>query len=241
MNKNKLISIIAAGALVGGLSACTANPKPDPESGGSASPNASAGAFVECLKGKGVKARLSNADDPFVLVQANSSAVQMNDGMTDEPTTSIATSADDPDLMPITVEMDDEGPWFAFQNSRGLVDDPTAQAAYIQCEADLPDFTQPQNAMTMTPEMQEQAAAAMESGLEFAACARKEGFDWVTDPEGDPQTESPMIMVPESVSEDEFRNLLTACYDPMNSIFAWGTSGADGEKLFRILDEFSQR
>ncbi|MFT3799365.1 hypothetical protein [Microbacterium sp.] len=85
--------------------------------------------------------------------------------------------------------------------------------------------------------MQEYMAQQAEDGLTFARCARDAGFAWVADPAGEAGTTAG-IALPADLTEEEFRALLEACFDPTLNL-AWLIEGELGFDFSAVLAEFS--
>ena len=183
--------------------------------------------FVACLVGRGLDARTA----PAVGAQggqASGSAVELR--MIDQsgnPVSSSGTTAGassssgspDPYANAAYVSMEDGANWVVFKDAESLAGSPyeSRRQDYADCEAQNPDFTQPvpDNGQPVIPEADRQAA------LDYAKAARDKGFSWVADPDAaNPTT----IMVPVTVSEDEFRRLLKEVPNT-SGVVSFGFSG----------------
>ncbi|MFT4230299.1 MAG: hypothetical protein QM602_08430 [Microbacterium sp.] len=213
------IGVAAAGLLMLALAGCA---QADPESRETA--DGASAQFVACLKAAGVDAKIS--DQGYVLVKTGT----QTDG-------SISSSSDDGGEAPIMMVGDGDGSsWVAAQSSAYFTADPDTQDAYAGCEAEHPDFAQPEYDPADDPQTQEQLAQQEAAALEFARCARDEGFAWVADP----QPDNGAIVLPSSLTEADFRSLLSACWDAENPGLAW--SLPEGELGFdwqAVLEEFT--
>jgi hypothetical protein len=214
---------LGAGALVAlALAGCTSAPETEAER--DAAPS-SAARFIACLETAGVDAQLS--DEGYVLVKVASQTPA--DG-----TTFSADSSGGGEGALLHQGDSDGDSWVAVQSSTYFVDDPDLEDAYAGCEADHPDFAQPEYDPEDDPAVQQQLAAQLEAGLAFARCARDDGYAWVADP--DPGTAS--LSLPVDLTEDEFRAVLTACLDGEAPGLAWSLPSAGLDFDWKaVLDE----
>ncbi len=214
----RIRAVTAAGALLtlAALAGCsgTAAPETDP-----AAQAKSAERFVACLTAKGVRAQANTNGYVFVW----------GEGLP-EP----GGPGDDE----IVALMDDGNGdvWRAATSAEAFADDPTTQEAYADCEADHPEFAQPE--FEADPgddaQMAEDLARQQESALEFARCAREAGFTWLADPADGG------IYLPNDITDGDFRALLTACWTAESS-FSMGLDEDAGEPSFdwlAVWDEF---
>lgn len=187
------------------LAGCTAPPQDDADAGGASAQ------FVACLKAAGVDAKIADevSGGAFVIVKV---------GEADSGGGSSISSSDSGGEAPLVTMGDSEGTWVAAQSSAYFVDDPDIQDAYAACEAEHPGFAQPEFDPEGDPAMQEQLAEQQANALEFARCARDEGFAWVADP--GPDTAGG-IALPADLTEAEFRAVMTVCWDSENTGFGW--------------------
>lgn len=212
---------------------CSAS-TPTPESGGSPAPTDSSGSaaqMVSCLKAGGAQARISEHSG-LLLVQTDAGFDIEDIGDGASVTMTRAGSSDEGSPGPIAIEDIDTSTgkaWVAYDSSRDLNEDPDLQDIYRQCEEKIPGFTQPQFSPESNPEFAAFQEQAQKDGLEFAKCARDEGFDWVEDPQDG------ALFVGENVTEDELRGALKACFKP-DYAFGWGSGG--NIDLGGILGEF---
>lgn len=179
--------VLTAGLLVG----CTAGPGPD------SNPDA-VGRFVACLTAAGQTAKIFEGGQVGLLMPEAGS----DEGMIEAPVPSdggsVAPSA--------AVFMDEDGAWMAAGSADGYPEDGGMRAAWADCEAEVPEFEQ--GAPDIGGEGVETISSEqiLQAGLDFAACARDEGYADFADPD-----EIGMVVFPAGLSEDEFRALLTAC------------------------------
>jgi len=212
------IALAAAVALVG----CTGAPtEPEPET-------ASAAQFVACLKAAGVEARVGTQGHALVLVGGPP---------TGEPGEVVRheSSAEGEAQGWSYGEVDESGSWDAAETAAYFADDPDTQDAYAACEKKHPDFTQPQFDPTKDPEFTEMQGEQQEAALAFAQCARKNGYPEIADP--GPGSMGGSIMIPAGFTEDDFRALIEACYDPTTG-FGFGSNEDLGFEPWTILEEF---
>ncbi|MDH6182238.1 hypothetical protein M2152_002420 [Microbacteriaceae bacterium SG_E_30_P1] len=179
---------ITAGLLAG----CTTDP------GAVSSPDA-AGKFVACLTASGQTAKIFEGGQVGLLMPEMGS---QESGTIEAPVPSgdgsVAPSA--------AVFMDDDGAWMAADSADAYPEDGGMRAAWADCEAQVPDFEQ--GAPDLGGEEMEMVTGEqiIQAGLDFAACARDEGYVDFADPD-----ENGMVTFPIGITEDEFRTLLEAC------------------------------
>ncbi len=186
-----------------------------------------AAAFVACLVAGGLTAKISDMD--YVYVEAPGAQLELEIGSAgpDEP-------AGEAPLM-IFGEADGST-WVAAESSAYFAHDPQTQTVYADCEADLPNFSQPAGGGGDDAEIQEHLALQSEHGLEFARCARDAGYGWVADPAGEPGT-TQAIELPAHVSEQEFTSVLQECLTADLNI-AWSIPEEPSFDWQRVLQEF---
>jgi hypothetical protein len=190
------LTIPAAGLLVLSaivLAGCTADP------GAVSDPDAT-GKFVACLNASGQTAKIFEGGQVALLMPEMASEtgtiaappVDAGDG-------TVAPSA--------AIFMDDDGPWMAASSADGYPEDGGMREAWAGCEKEVPGFSQPAPSMAGGEELEMVSSEQIvQAGLDFAACARDEGYADFADPD-----ENGMVAFPIGLSEDEFRTLLTAC------------------------------
>ncbi|WP_159502180.1 hypothetical protein [Microbacterium sp. 18062] len=201
--KNR-IGVGVAALLTLALAGCTTVPAPD--DAGDEEPTQ----FVACLKAAGVDAKIS--DQGYVVVRIASESV---DGEL-----SIGSGSDDGAESPLLMMGEADGSsWVAAQSSAYFGDDPDTQDAYAACEREHPDFVQPEYDPEDDPAVREQQERQRAAALEFARCARDEGFAWVADPDA----ASGAIALPAELTEAEFRAVLTACWSEDDPGLAWSS------------------
>ncbi len=213
-------AVTAAGALLtlAALAGCsgTAAPETDP-----AAQAESAKRFVACLTANGVRAQAGDARDNAVFVYVWAGEATEEVGRDDHHS--------------VAYLQDENGDlWSAVTSAEAFADDPATQEAYADCEADHPEFAQPE--FEADPgddaQMAEDLARQQESALEFARCAREAGFTWLADPADGG------IYLPNDITEGDFRALLTACWTT-ESNFGIGLEdvGEPSFDLFAVWDE----
>ena len=135
----------------------------------------------------------------------------------------------------LSMEGDDAGnTWVAVASADYFVDSPEVQDAYAACEKEHPSFEQAQFEPSDDPAFQEDAAKQEEDALAFAQCAREQGYSQIADPDFSAMNG---ILIPSGFTEQEFRALIEACWDP-NSNFAFGSNSDLAFEPWTILDEF---
>ena len=204
------------------LIACTA---PPPEEDDTAEQEALAAKFVACLTDEGQTAK---------ILEGGMVGLLLPDGVEKEGNIAMGDSSEKGDSSePTMVAMttDDDGTWQMSNTASGYPEEGGMRAAWEACEAELPDFEQPEPDLSgdgkeIIITMEEQ----IEASLAFADCARENGYADFADPDEFGQLDIP------SVSEDEFRALLDACADTLGELglpmtqesierfdFDWGT------------------
>lgn len=184
---------LAATMLVG----CTAFGAAD---GGSPTNDAAAIKFVACLTDAGQTAKILDGGQVGLLMPEL--------GSDEDAGAFAATGPGDEGGEPLMISMfqDDDGVWLAGSTSEAYPEEGGYREAWAACEAEVPEFTQPQ------PDMSEGVMVGreemIEAGLAFAECARDNGYADFEDPDADGQ-----LGVPFGITEDEFRSLLDACFD----------------------------
>ena len=189
------------------ISGCTPSEQEDVSDGDGA-----AAQFVACLRAGGVEAKISDemSGDAHVIVK-------VGDPVSAEGS-SVSSDSQGGGEMPLVMMADSEGPWVAAESSDYFADDPDTQDTYAECEEAHADFAQPEFDPAGDPAVKEQIAAQQTAALEFAQCARDEGFAWVADPSPD----SPgAIALPADLTEAEFRAVMTACWESEGAGLGW--------------------
>ncbi|MEO7895968.1 MAG: hypothetical protein ABIR65_01600 [Pseudolysinimonas sp.] len=190
------------------LAGCSLLGSPEPENTAAAN-DALAAKFVACLIDQGQEAKIldggmvgmglpDDAEPEDFMGGGDGSAGELStgggDGESDAPTM-------------VAIMKDEEGEWMAATSAEGYPDDYGMRDAWTACEAEVPDFEQPEPDMdggnTVTAEEQMQAA------LDFSQCARDNGYPEFPDP-----GERGEMNLPADITEDGFRTLLEDCFDP---------------------------
>jgi len=129
--------------------------------------------------------------------------------------------------------------WIAVDSGADLWEVPEIMAAYQSCEAAVPEFSQPQPMGPGNPIFDAQVQADTEDAMEFAQCARSEGFTDFADP-GGVVTVTPEITVPETITSAMLRLVLDACWQDTYT-FQWNI-GQPGSPIYEeklaVLREF---
>ncbi|WP_219059018.1 hypothetical protein [Bifidobacterium miconis] len=186
-----------------------------------ASTDANVKKFIACLTGKGIEAQAAAAPDTSGSTDASKAptvknAVELR--MIDAAGNPVPVSGDSNGM---TVDsgsqqlyagatfttVEDDKVWVMFKDAAALAGSPYAskQQDYAACQAQVPDFTQPVQDANTQPAVSD---AQKQAALDFAKKAREKGYGWVADPDGDNPT---TIMIPKTVSEEEFRRFLKDC------------------------------
>lgn len=179
---------------------------------------ARAGRFAACLAAAGIAAKA--VDPGYVVVRV------AGPGQDDAP--------DRVGVGALLTMSDEEGTWVAPPDAEFFENDAGTREAYAGCEKEHPDFAQPD---ASAPGATDDGAQALAEALGFARCARDAGFAWVADPD---QDHGSSIVLPQSVSESEFRALLTAC-PPADypGGLGWSVAGDLSFDWVAVLDEFA--
>ena len=198
MTNRHRLSGIAGLALAGmlALSACTATQPTKTETEHKGSDPASL--FLACLTSKGVEAKINK-----------SGQVLVRDTAQQQPGKAMEMSSGSGSGEALMMEGDETGAsWVGAANSDYFANDPETQEAYAACEKEHPTFEQPAYEPENDPEMQKMQAEQGKAAPAFAQCARENGAPEFPDPE-----EMGALMIPDDMTEDEFRALAEACYD----------------------------
>jgi hypothetical protein len=217
----------------------TPAPGPDPAAVGSVPADPAAmDRMMECLRLGGVTARvtttaLPGTDTPAIEVLTDSVYIEPNaDGGYNIDNSIFRQVGDSAFVLVNGAEVDDQSnaqQWITPVNSRafqGSMDE--IYRVYAKCEAEHPDFAQP-NAQQFEQQAREEVIRRAEAGLPFAQCARDAGFSWVADPiPAEPSLG--YLVIPPTVTEEEFRSLVTQCGNRLDnpgfysdeSSFNWG-------------------
>ena len=215
-----MIPAVSLLALTAGLLAgCTSAPVAEFEPG-------AAGRFVACLNAAGQTAKIIEGGQVALLMPDMS-----GEGTVEAPVPSgggsVAPSA--------AVVMDEDGAWMAAGAADGYPEGGGMRAAWAGCEAEVPEFEQPSPNLGGEGLEMISSEEILQAGLDFAACARDEGYADFADPD-----EHGMVSYPAGISEDEFRELLTACV-PEDGLMP-GISQASAESFdfdwMSVLEEF---
>ncbi|HHX46474.1 MAG TPA: hypothetical protein GX718_03775 [Brevibacterium sp.] len=213
-----LTGLTIAGTLA--LSGCADYNIEEPDTAPQSSDEASA--FLGCLTSAGVDAKINTSGQVLIKTPA-----QLEAG--DE------ISSDDDEAL--AMERDDAGHlWIAAPDATYFSDNPETQGAYASCEEKHPDFMQPQSDPGSDPNFQQDQAQQEEAALEFAQCARQNGFSQVADPDA---SVGGAILLPDGFDESAFRALAEACYDPANPIAIASTGELEFDP-WKILEEFQE-
>ncbi|MFT4286464.1 hypothetical protein [Nocardioides sp.] len=214
-----LAGLTVAGALA--LTGCTAGSETPVEPGESAQGGTEdAAAFLACLTAAGVEAKITDSGQVAVKAGAGSAeggAVSSGDGL-------------------LGMEGDDEGnTWVIPVDSAYFAGDAVTQDAYAACEAEHPDFEQPQIVPGEDPAEQEQQAEQEEAALAFAQCARANGYAQFEDPDF---SRANALQIPADLTEAEFRAVLEECWDRDAAVFNLGQPLDAPFEAWAVLEEF---
>lgn len=224
MKTRPLIHAVAVAALA--LTGCGGAPTPAPSAPTTAKGADDAAAFVACLTSSGVEARINSSGQVLVKVPGDAGA--------GEPGGKEISSGTSGDGL-LGIEGDDAGNTWVAAAKATAFEDPDTQDAYAACESAHPGFVQPQADPNDDPAHREMMAEQEEQALAFAKCARANGFPQIADPDFSKMSG---VMLPDDLTEQEFRELLKACWDPGSNL-AFGTSADMPFEPWRIMDEFA--
>lgn len=195
------------------LAGCTS-----PAADTSTDDSAGAGRFASCLAAGGVPAKA--VEPGYVVVRVAG------------PGQNVAP--DDTSTGALLTLSDDEGTWVAPAGADFFTDDAEKRERYAECANQHPGFTQP---VAQAPTNGTGASDGLAEALEFTRCARDAGFTWMADP--DPSTGA-SIVLPPSLTESDFRALLTAC-SPFSGGggLGWSVAGDLAFDWMSVLEEFA--
>lgn len=197
----RLLAAVPFAAVALLLAACTT---PDPGAS-SAANDAAAIKFVSCLNSAGQTAKIIEGGFVGLLMPESEGGEAGGLSMTTG-----SVGGDDPTM--VIMSEDDEGQWIASSTADGYPEEGGMREAWAGCEKDVPGFEQP------VPEMPDDAVMidqedVMAASLEFATCARENGYSDFADPDTNGQLELPF-----GITEDELRSLMESCYDEDSKI-----------------------
>lgn len=193
------------------LAACAA---PSAEKPDDAASDAAAARFVTCLTGEGQTAKIlegglvglllpdAPGDSPLGTVEDGGAIALSEGGGEDAGMTTFSSDAD--------------GTWVASTTAAGFPEEGGQRAAWEACEEKVPEFSQPEPDMSAAEGAKTLSLSPddlIEAGLDFAACARENGYADFADPDADGQ-----ITLPAGLTEDEARSLLEACKDSLGDM-----------------------
>lgn len=216
------------------LSACSA-PAGDDKADDAAN-DAAAARFVTCLTEEGQTAKIVEGGQVGLLMPE----VGGDGGMGTLSDSSVSVSVGEGEGEEMAMSMifsDDDGTWLASTAASGYPEDGGQRAAWEKCEEEVPEFTQPEPDISMQEGTQMFSPEEfMQSGLDFAACARENGFTDFADPDADA-----MLELPAGITEDEARTLLDACADTagdMPPMFTQASIEAVDFDWFAVMAEY---
>jgi hypothetical protein len=185
------------------LIACTAAPtEPDD----TAEQEALAAKFVACLTDEGQTAK---------ILEGGMVGLLLPEGVGDDGEMAMGGGPGEGEPSERTMVMiseDEDGTWQAANNAAGYPEEGGMRDAWEACETELPDFEQPEPDLSEAEGNMISMEDQLEASLEFADCARENGYADFADPNDHGQLSIP------PVSEDEFRALLDACADTLEGV-----------------------
>ncbi|WP_449407254.1 hypothetical protein [Microbacterium maritypicum] len=187
---------------VAALASCAGAPSSDKADDGV--DEAAAKRFVTCLEGEGQTAKILEGGMVGLLLP--------DDGTTGAADDSASISLDAGDGASVGMSMvfaDEDGTWMAATEADAYPEEGGQREAWSTCEEEVPEFEQPAPDMAGVEAMRIDPEEMIAAGLEFASCARENGFTDFADPDSEG-----MLELPAGFTEDEARSLLEACTDP---------------------------
>ncbi len=186
------------------LSSCSA--APDPTDTASAANDKAAGKFVACLLDAGQTAKIIDGGMVGILLPASE-----GDGV---PGTAQMGGEGGPSSFAV-MSQDADGQWLAAGDSTAYPEDGGMREAWVGCEEQVPEFTQPEPDMSGSDGDSHIVSRddMIKVALAFAACARDNGYADFEDPDADG-----MISLTSDFTEDSFRALLEACSDTLDGL-----------------------
>lgn len=188
---------------VAALTSCAGAPAASTsKEGGGGADAAAATRFVTCLEEEGQRAKLLDGGLVGVLMPEGSTP---GEGMTftgDDTSGSFGYASDE------------EGTWLAAPTAAAYPEEGGRREAWATCEGTVPEFSQPEPKTPGGEGLDFDLDAIKAQSLEFATCARDNGFDDFADPDADG-----FLSLPNGISEDEARTLIEACTDPEENPF----------------------
>ncbi|MHC9046681.1 hypothetical protein ACYX8G_19015 [Microbacterium saperdae] len=216
------------------LSACSAPSGGDKAADGAN--DAAAARFVSCLTDEGQTAKILEGGQVGLLMPD----APLDGEMGALSTGSTSLSAGEGEEMAMSmIFSDDDGTWLASTAASGYPEDGGQRAAWENCEEEVPEFEQPEPDISASEGAQTQMFSPeefMDAGLDFAACARENGFTDFADPDADA-----MLTLPAGITEDEARTLLEACADAagdMPPMFSPESVEAVDFDFYALIGEF---
>lgn len=217
--------LIALG--MSGLTACTVPSEQGPPP--TADQGSAAARFVACLTEQGQTAKILDQGMVGLLVP----------GSADNEGDSGGTLGGSNGGGGVTVVVRDaEGEWQASTRADGYPKENGMRTAWLTCETQVPEFTQPEPTPAGGPADGAGSDNRMAAVLAFAECARDNGYPEFPDPD-------PLggLMVPPELTEEGFRTLLEACFDPEGPrgfMIPQATAEALSFDIMQVLNDFFQ-
>jgi hypothetical protein len=130
--------------------------------------------------------------------------------------------------------------WVAVNNGMEIPDHYEMHAAYLGCESEIPEFSQPKVLQPGDPEFDAhfRLNERLETALAFAQCLRDEGFSEFEDP----GTQNPIIFIPRDITPELFRLGLESCWQEDSGTILWDSSlSRYADASLAVLGEFWQQ
>jgi len=232
-----ILSIIAVATLVG----CQRGDGASESEAAIEGTNSGAQRFIACLNSHGLRARFGPAEiGQGAFANGWENMVFIDDTSVPPNWREVGTglSSIRPTSEGVLAHLDNSGvnpsdtlPMIAVASSEALAAVPELHDAYAACETEFPDFRQDFTPLFERREVIEQIEVQRDDILQFAQCARDNGFLWAQDPAPMPTLTSeqavldalPSFQVPGDVTPTEFRELLNECYGTTDRPWAFNT------------------
>ena len=192
--------------------------------------------FVACLTAGGVQAKIGEDVGGMVLVRSDAGVTMTPAGQSGMTSGYGSEDVDAPEGSQALMHLGDaDGSWIAVTDAGYfLAIDPFVHEVYAACEAEHPEFRQPEYDPGDDPVLRQQLADQTEAGIAFARCARDAGFDVVATKHRWGGNSRALII---GDGEGVFRALLAACPDEAAAGIAWMIDGELGFDWLAVLED----
>lgn len=225
------LAMAGTAALLTALAGCSLlGQDPEPEDT-SAANDALAAKFVACLTEQGQTAKIMDGGMVALLLPG-----EIGDDGPGEFSSSAGGGDGNTNGM-VAIMEDEDGQWMAATDAGSYPEDGGLREAWEACEEEIPDFEQAEPPMNGDGESVT-AEDQVEAALDFAQCARDNGYADFPDP-----GENGQMNLPSDISEDGFRQLLEDCLDPekpMGLMIDKETADALDFDLMAVMQDFME-